>query len=267
MRCAMSNPEPLPFLAVPSLSGLDGIAHGFFGRTGGVSEGIYQSLNCGHGSKDNREAVSENRRRVAVALGQSSADQVLTLFQVHSAKALVVDRALPREALPQADGLVTRTRGLVLGALAADCTPVLFADGDAGVIGAAHAGWRGAFSGILEATIEAMETLGASRTRIRAGIGPTINQAAYEVGPEFEANFVKASPGYRRFFLTPPTSGRAHFDLPGFVEWRLKAAGLHAVDRQTQCTFDHPEHYFSYRRTTKSGEADYGRQISAIVLT
>ncbi len=277
-----SSGLPAPITAT-CLEGLEGIRHGFFGRDGGVSEGIYASLNCGHGSNDHRDAVTENRRRVALALGQTHAEQVLTLYQVHSARALVVDRPLPREDLPRADALVTRTPGLVLGALAADCTPVLFVDPNARVIAAAHAGWRGAVSGILESTIAAMEQLGARRADIRAAVGPTINQPAYEVGPEFESQFLDTDPASSRFFAKPhsgaPDSGatrehsgatkdskKPHFDLPGFVESRLLAAGLAAVERQTHCTFANPKRYFSYRRTTQAKEADYGRQISAIVL-
>lgn len=248
------------------LSGLPGIRHGFFTRQGGVSEGIYASLNCGHGSADEREAVTENRRRVATALGQREAAQVLTLFQVHSAEALVVDRAIPREALPKADALVTRTPGLVVGALAADCTPVLFADGEAGVVAAAHAGWRGALTGVLEATIAAMEGLGAKRGSIRAAVGPCINQPAYEVGREFEARFLEADPASSRFFRQPQPDGRPHFDLPGFVESRLAAARIGMVERQSPCTFADQARFFSYRRTTRAKEPDYGRQISAIVL-
>lgn len=248
------------------LSGLDGINHGFFGRAGGVSQGIYASLNCGHGSEDDRAAVTENRRRVAVALGQTRAEQVLTLYQVHSATALVVDSPVPREDLPKADALVTRTPGLVLGALAADCTPVLFADPAARVVAAAHAGWRGAFTGVLEATVAQMESLGAKRGRIRAAVGPCINQDAYEVGPEFEDRFLAADARNSRFFRRAAPEARPHFDLPGFVESRLQAAGLAEVERQSPCTFDHGERYFSYRRTTKASEPDYGRQISAIVL-
>lgn len=248
------------------LSGLDGISHGFFGRQGGVSQGIYASLNCGHGSHDSREAVTENRRRVAVALGQTRAEQVLTLYQVHSATVLVVDRPMPREALPKADALVTRTPGLVLGALAADCTPVLFADPQARVIGAAHAGWRGAFTGVLEATVAEMERQGATRDRIRAAVGPCINQDAYEVGPEFEERFIAADERYSSFFRRRSPQERPHFDLPGFVESRLRAAGLREVERRSACTYSQPGQFFSYRRTTKAGEPDYGRQISAIVL-
>lgn len=254
------------FIEADCLSGLPGIRHGFFTRVGGVSEGIYASLNCGHGSNDAREAVSENRRRVAVALGQTDAAQVLTLYQVHSATALVVDQPLPREALPKADALVTRTPGLVIGALAADCAPVLFADPEERVVGAAHAGWRGAFSGVVEATISHMVSIGADRSRIRASVGPCINQATYEVGPDFEKEFLAADRAFERFFERYSPEGRPHFDLAGFVVSRLKAAGIAVAERQSPCTFADSARFFSYRRTTKAKEPDYGRQISAIVI-
>lgn len=224
-------------------------------------------MNCGHGSADTREAVTENRRRVAIALGQSDAAQVLTLYQIHSAIAVVVDGALPREALPKADALVTRTPGLVVGALAADCAPVLLADPEARVVAAAHAGWRGAFSGVVEAAILAMEGLGAARSRIRAAVGPCIGQTAYEVGPEFEATFLESDPGNARYFFRPDPAGRPHFDLPAFVESRLIAARIATVERQTPCTFNDDSRFFSFRRTTKAKQPDYGRQISAIVVS
>lgn len=254
-------------LTARCLTGLPGIRHGFFTRQGGVSQGIYASLNCGHGSSDAPEAVSENRRRVAAALGQSDAANVLTLYQVHSATAVVVDRPLPRAALPKADALVTRTPGLVVGALAADCAPVLLADPEARVVAAAHAGWRGALAGVVEAAIEAMEGLGAARSRIRAAVGPCIGQAAYEVGPEFEAQFLEADPAHARFFKRPDPTGRPRFDLPAFVESRLAGAGIAAFERQSPCTFNDASLFFSYRRTTKAKDLDYGRQISAIVLS
>jgi YfiH family protein len=253
-------------LTADCLSDLSGIRHGFFTRHGGVSEGIYASLNCGHGSADRRDHVTENRRRVAEALGQRRAEQVLTLYQVHSAIPLVVDRPIPREELPKADALVTRTPGLVIGALAADCTPVLFADPHARVVAAAHAGWRGAFTGILEATIRAMEGIGAARGRISAAVGPCINQPAYEVGPEFEAQFLAADSSTSRFFNRPHPGARPHFDLPGYVEHRLVAAGLAAIERCSPCTFASESAFFSYRRTNRAKEPDYGRQISAIVV-
>ena len=254
-------------LTASCLAALPGVRHGFFTRRGGVSAGIYASLNCGHGSQDERAAVSENRRRVASALGQGEGGHVLTLHQVHSATAVVVDRPIPREALPKADALVTRTPGLVVGALAADCTPVLLADGEAKVVAAAHAGWRGALTGVLEATIAAMEGLGAARARIVAAVGPCISQPAYEVGPEFEAQFLAADPTNARWFQRARPDARPHFDLPGFVAGRLAAAGLAAVERRSPCTFANEAQFFSYRRTTKAREPDYGRQISAIVLT
>jgi len=248
------------------LSTLPGIRHGFFTRQGGVSEGIYASLNCGHGSRDATESVAENRRRVAVALGQRDAAQVVTLYQVHSATALVIDAPLPRESLPRADALVTTVPGVVVGALAADCTPVLFADAQAGVVAAAHAGWRGALGGVLEATIAAMEGQGAKRSQIAAAVGPCINQPAYEVGPEFEAQFLAADRGYSRFFNRASPEDRPHFDLPGFVESRLETARVATVERCSPCTYAGDEKFFSYRRTVRAGEGDYGRQISAIVL-
>ena len=260
----MTAAEPI---VAECLSGLPGVRHGFFTRQGGVSQGIYASLNCGHGSSDDTAKVRENRRRVAVALGQTEAERVLTLYQVHSATALVVDRPVPRSDLPRADALVTRTPGLVLGALAADCTPVLLADPAARVVAAAHSGWRGAFTGILEATISAMEGLGAERGRIRAAVGPCIGQDAYEVGPEFEASFLAADPGNARFFRRASPEARPHFDLPGYVEDRLRTAGLGRVERQSPCTNADESRFFSYRRTVRRNEPDYGRQISAIVLT
>lgn len=254
------------FITARNLSAIPGVRHGFFGRDGGTSTGIYASLNCGLGSNDARADVLENRARVGRALGHDGAP-ILTLYQVHSATALVVDRPFEGQAVPRADALVTRTPGLVIGALAADCTPVLLADGQARVVAAAHAGWRGALGGVLETTIITMEQLGASRGRIAAAIGPTINQPAYEVGAEFEAEFLRAGTGNARYFARPTASGRPHFDLPGFVEHRLAAAGIAQVERQSRCTYANESELFSYRRSTHRNEADYGRQISAIVVT
>ncbi len=247
------------------LRDLPGIRHGFFTRQGGVSGGIYASLNCGLGSKDESTLVRENRTRVAAALGAPNAP-VLTLYQIHSATALIVDGPFPGGVVPKADALVTRTPGIVIGALAADCTPVLFADPQAGVIAAAHSGWRGAIGGILESTIATMEELGARPAQIRAVVGPCINQPSYEVGPEFEAEFVKADISYGRFFTRASPAERSHFDLPGFVAHRLTEAGLGAVERQSPCTYANESLFFSYRRSTHRKEPDYGRQISAIVL-
>lgn len=253
---------PAPITAA-ELSALPGIAHGFFTRDGGVSGGIYASLNCGLGSNDRRDHVLENRKRVASALG---AKTVMTLYQAHTPTALVIDEPVDIAELPKADAIVTATRGLAVGVLHADCTPVLFADPEAKVVGAAHAGWRGALGGVLQATIGAMRAVGARQERIVAAIGPCISQAAYEVGPDFEAAFLKSDAASKRFFTTFTPAGRAHFDLPGFVEARLAAAGLARVVRVGPCTFA-TESLFSYRRSQVRSEADYGRQISAIVVT
>ncbi|HRD76105.1 MAG TPA: peptidoglycan editing factor PgeF [Hyphomicrobiaceae bacterium] len=241
------------------------IAHGFFTRHGGVSTGLYASLNCGLGSKDERAKVLENRGRVAEAFG-ASGSQLLTCHQWHSADAIVVTDPWAPDALPKADAMVTRTPGIVLGALAADCAPVLFADPVAGVVGAAHAGWKGALGGVLEATIAAMESIGARRSRIRAALGPCIGADAYEVGPEFEATFIAKEKGHQRFFRRARPDARPYFDLPGFVLDRLGDAGLDTVESAHHCTYEHDHDFFSYRRTTHRKEPDYGRQISAIML-
>jgi hypothetical protein len=245
---------------------LAGVRHGFFGRQGGISTGLYSSLNCGLGSRDERAAVLENRGRVAAHLGVAGAP-LLTCHQIHSANAIVIEAPFAPDQQPKADALVTRRTGLVLGALAADCAPILFADRRAGVIGAAHAGWKGALDGIVEATVQAMERAGARRADIVAAIGPCISQAAYEVGPEFRATFEAADPEHGRFFASKPGSARPWFDLPGFVAHRLATAGVGTIDATPACTYGTPELHFSYRRATHLGEADYGRQVSAIVLT
>jgi polyphenol oxidase len=242
-----------------------GVRHGFFTRKGGVSGGIYAGLNCGFGSGDDTQAVAENRRRVAQCL-MPSASTVLTVHQVHSAVAVIVDRDIARAELPKVDGLVTATRGLVIGALAADCAPVLFADHEAGVIGAAHAGWRGAFGGIVEATVAAMESIGARRDRIAACVGPCINQRNYEVGEGFKADLVARDSANAVFFLNIGASGLPHFDLPGFVAAQLAKARVGTIERQTPCTYENESLFYSFRRTTHRKEPDYGRQISPIVL-
>src|SRR5688572_20745160 len=212
-------------LQADTLSILPGIRHGFFTRKGGVSRGLYASLNCGAGSKDDPVAVVENRSRVAAHLG-GFGDDVQTVYQVHSGTAIAVDRLTAREDLPQADGLVTATRGLVIGILTADCTPVLFADAEAGVVGAAHAGWRGAFGGILAATVSAMEGLGADRSRIFAAVGPSIGVSSYAVGPEFVAAFEAQDAGNARFFTIPKGRSTPHFNLVGYVGEHLGRLGL-----------------------------------------
>jgi YfiH family protein len=244
---------------------LDAMPHGFFGRRGGVSEGLYGSLNCGLGSKDDPASVMENRARVGQALGADGA-QVLTCHQVHSAEAVVVDAPWGAGGQPKADALVTRTPGLVLGALAADCMPILFADPKARVVAAAHAGWRGALAGIEASTVRAMETLGAERTRIRAIIGPCISAAAYQVGPEFHAAFLAVDAGFERYFTRPLGAEKPHFDLPAFMLDRLRALDLATVDWVGVCTYADDTRWFSYRRATHRSEADYGRQISVISL-
>lgn len=256
----MPNP-----ITADCLAGLDGIRHGFFTREGGVSGGLYGSLNCGIGSKDERAHVLENRDRVGRVLGVPGS-RLLTCHQIHSADAIVVRELWEPGAQPKADGMVTNVPGIALGALAADCAPVLFADPDARVVGAAHAGWKGALTGVLEATIEAMCGIGARRSRIRAALGPCIGAEAYEVGPEFEQRFLDADRANSRFFQRPELEARPRFNLPGYVLDRLAAAGLDTVENASQCTYVAEERLFSYRRATHRGEADYGRQISAIVL-
>lgn len=255
----MLEPIVSDVLSVP------GIAHGFFTRKGGVSSGIYESLNCGLGSKDERAAVLQNRDRVARHLG-AAPGSVVTLYQIHSDVSVAVDRPVPFESLPKADALVTRTPGVVIGALAADCAPVLFVDPAAKVVGAAHAGWRGAVGGILESTLAAMVRLGAEQSRISACVGPCIGQHAYEVGPEFEADLLVRDRENARFFVRPSAGAKPHFDLPGYVEARLRNARLAAVERRTPCTFE-SESLFSYRRSQRHRQPDYGRQISAIVVS
>lgn len=247
------------------LKEIPGIAHGFFTRQGGVSSGVYASLNCGPGSGDDRQCVLENRRRVAEWLG-TSAGLLLTCRQVHSAEAVCASEPWTFETMPKADAIVTATPGLAVGALAADCAPVLFADPVAGVVAAAHAGWKGALSGILESTIASMERLGAQRRQIRAALGPCIGPQAYEVGPEFEAAFLQSDGANRRFFGRESPAHRPRFDLPGYVLHRLERAGLGTVESATRCTYLDEDQLFSYRRATHRREADYGRQLSAIVL-
>ena len=247
------------------------IAHGFFGRTGGVSEGVYASLNCGPGSGDDKTRVGENRRRALAALdagasGDGAPAQLVTLAQVHSPEVVTVTVPWPTLDAPKADAMVTDRPGIALGVLAADCAPVLLADPTARIIGAAHAGWGGAFSGVVEAVVGAMERLGANRQQIRAAIGPCIGQASYEVGPEFEARFAVADPAAKRFFAPSRRPDYWQFDLEGFVASRLHQAGVTMVERLSTDTYTHPEEYFSFRRTTHRNEGDYGRQLSAVML-
>jgi len=242
-------------------SALGNVRHGFLGRRGGVSAGIFAGLNVGLGSSDDPGAVAENRARVINAVAPGS--DLVTVYQIHSP--LVVTVNAPFTERPQADALVTRAPNLLLGILTADCAPVLFADMQAGVIGAAHAGWKGALGGVTDATIAAMEALGAKRDQIHAAIGPCIARKSYEVGDAFVATFAQADPANERFF-SDGRAGHAFFDLEGYVAHRLNAAGIGRVDALGLDTRSEPERFFSYRRTTLAGEPDYGRQISVIAL-
>jgi YfiH family protein len=250
----------------PELSSLPGIRHAFFTREGGVSGGIYASLNGGLGSSDNPANVAENRRRMTEHLGFAP-DALVSLHQIHSADAVAVEGPWSREDRPRADGMVTKAQGLALGITTADCGPVLFADAATGVIGAAHAGWRGALGGILDATLAAMEGLGAKRDRVVAVLGPMIRQDAYEVGPELVAAFRDADAANARFFRSAERDGHALFDLPGYIGGRLHAAGVMTFADLGLCTYTDERRFFSYRRATHRGEPDYGRLISAIALT
>lgn len=249
-------------LEIITSDSLSPLRHGFFTRRGGASSGVFAGLNCGAGSSDQSEIVAINRARVADAMDVPD-EQLVGVHQVHSAKVEVVDGPLGF-AKPQADAMVTKTPGIALGVLTADCQPVLFADHDAGVVGAAHAGWRGALYGVLEATIDAMIALGATRDTIKAAIGPSISQRAYEVGPEFLDTFLAEDPQYARFFVNG-VEDKFHFDLPGFGLYKLRSAGVDA-EWTRHCTYSDADRFYSYRRTTHAREADYGRLISVIRL-
>ncbi len=240
------------------------IAHGFFGRQGGVSKGIYASLNCGPGSKDSRDDVMENRARATAVLAPDAA--LVTLYQVHSAEAVTVTAPWPIPENPKADAMATDRPGIALGILTADCAPILLADPTARVIGAAHAGWNGALAGVVESVLAAMARLGAAPKRIRAAIGPCISQKAYEVGPEFQLLFVSADADNARFFARSPRAGHWQFDLRAYVAQRLKAADVESVELLDACTYAREDEFFSYRRTTHRKEPDYGRELSAVML-
>jgi hypothetical protein len=239
-----------------------GVRHAFFTRRGGVSQGVYASLNVGLGSDDDPDAVRENRRRCAAHFG---AEAIVTAYQVHSATALATEGVWPGEP-PKADAVVTATPGVVAGALAADCAPILFVDPLARVVGAAHAGWRGALTGVVEAAVARMETLGAQRDRLRAAVGPCIGPQSYEVGLEFLERFTDADPANARFFAPGAGPDKRMFDLPAFVLARLAAAGVRACEWIGHDTCAQADDFFSNRRAFRQGEPDYGRLLSAIVL-
>ncbi len=239
------------------------LRHGFFTRHGGASSGIYKGLNCGQGSQDQSDVVAINRARVAEAM-QVTPQALLGVHQVHSADVIeVTDTPLADKII--ADGMVTATPGLALSILTADCQPVLFADASAGVVGAAHAGWKGALLGVLDATIQAMESLGAQRARIDAVIGPTIGPDSYEVGPEFHDRFAAEDPSFNRFFRAGK-GDRMLFDLPAFGLYRLRKAGIHRAEWTGHCTYSDPDRFYSYRRAVHRREPDYGRLLSTIRL-
>ena len=253
-------------LHADSLASLPGIRHAFFTRRGGVSDGVYESLNGGVGSRDAAAHVAENRALMAKALGVRPAN-CLTTYQIHSPDVVIVEQPWAPDARPRADALVTRVSGIAVGVSTADCGPILFADADARVIGAAHAGWRGAFTGVIEATIAAMERCGASRSNIVAAAGPMIRQANYEVGPEFVERFKADSAANERFFTPSPKSGHAMFDLAAYIAARLSTAGVRHVEDIGRCTYADADTFYSYRRSVHRNEADYGRHINAIALS
>ncbi len=240
-----------------------GLAHGFFTRQGGVSTGVYTSLNGGVGSRDDPDAVAENRRRMAAYLCVDPA-HLLVPYQIHSPKALIVINAFVER--PRCDALVTATPGLGLGVTGADCGMILFADREARVIGAAHAGWKGALAGVLEATLDVMETLGARRASTVAALGPTISRKNYEVGAEFAETIIAQSASYARFFEASPREKHFMFDLPGFIAMRLRLTGIGSFENLCRDTYAEPESFYSYRRSVHKNEPDYGRQIAAIAL-
>lgn len=244
---------------------MDGVRHAFFSRRGGVSEGLYASLNCGFGSGDEADRVARNRARAARGIGLEP-DRLVTAYQTHSIEVARVEHPWQREHAPEVDAMVTKQPGIALGILTADCVPVLFADKEARVIGAAHAGWRGALNGIVEAVVAAMVDLGARREAIAAGIGPAICQRSYEVGPEFPAPFLAQSGDNKNFFRAAPRAGHAWFDIKGYVASRLGAAGVGGVEALPCDTCAEEDRFFSYRRACLRGESDYGRGLSAIYL-
>jgi hypothetical protein len=254
-----------PALQARALASLPGIRHAFFMRDGGVSGGVYATLNAGIGSHDDPHNVAINRARMAAAVGVAP-ERLLTCYQIHSPDVVIAEKPWGSEERPRADAIVTRTPGIAIGVSTADCGPVLFADPAARVIGAAHAGWRGALAGVTDAAIAAMERLGAARSRIVAALGPMIRQPSYETGSDLRARFVAADPANERFFAPAARDGHFMFDLAGYVAARLAAAGVGQIEDIGACTYTDSERFFSYRRMSHRNEADYGRHINAIVL-
>jgi YfiH family protein len=255
------RPEPIRSPVLDDFA-RSGVRHGFFTRSGGVSEGIYRGLNAGAGSGDDPKHVAENRRRIGQSLGIGP-ERIITVHQVHSADAVIVER--PFTERPKVDAMATSRPGLALGVLTADCGPVLFADPEAQVIGAAHSGWKGALGGVLEATITAMEGLGADRDHIVAVLGPTISRDSYEVGPEFRERFMLAEPATDTYFRASSNGGKFMFDLPAYIVDRLARAGV-SVSAVGRCTYAEENQFYSYRRSVHKQEPDYGRLMSAIIL-
>jgi len=247
------------------LNDAPGIRHGFFTRQGGVSTGLFASLNCGYGSADATENVARNRA-IATARLDLPPDRLVTCHQVHSAEVVTVERVWRREDAPRADALVTSLPGIALGILAADCAPILLADAEASVIGAAHGGWRGALSGVVDATVAAMTVLGAVRSRIRGAIGPCIAQRSYEVGPEFPSAFLAQDAANAGFFAPSRRERHFMFDLGGYIERRLHGLGVGEVQRAPHDTVAEEDRFFSYRRACHRGEGDYGRGLAAIAI-
>ncbi len=241
------------------------LRHGFFTRQGGVSTGLYSSLNGGIGSRDDAANVAENRARMATALAVAP-ERLVTAYQVHSPDVIIAETPWTAAERPRADAIVTRVPALAVGVTTADCGPILFADPQAGVVAAAHAGWRGALAGVVEATLAAMERLGAARGNVRAALGPMISQASYEVGPDLIARFAAEDRGSECFFAPAKRDGHALFDLPGYIAARLQRAGVRHVEDLGLCTYADPVRFYSFRRTTHHAEPDYGRHISAIAL-
>lgn len=247
-----------------NLENASGVAHGFFGRQGGVSKGVYASLNCGFASGDAPAPVTENRKRALAVAGRDLT--LLTLNQIHGERTVRVDAPWPWQSAPQADAMVTNVRRLALGILTADCAPILLADAEAGVIGAAHSGWKGALAGVIESVVSAMTALGARRERIEAAIGPAISQSNYEVGAELQSDFVERSPDDGRFFREGSRPGHFQFDLEALVAQRLKKAGVGSIECLSLCTYADESSFFSHRRATHVGQSGQGRQISMIAL-